>query len=146
MHYEPSTGVTFVYQVISVTCWIKLKLGRNTPHYTTYMYPLLQILDFDFWLIAPSLMHWRCHSLCAVMSSNVGAWGMWACSLFLSFISYETSKYLNLKYLNIRLQDHNIGLYYSYNSVCDSPYIFSGHFLEQFRPCLPFFTCWNINR
>ena len=28
---------------------------------------------------------WNCHLLYAAFSSNVGAWGMWACSLFLSF-------------------------------------------------------------
>ena len=34
----------------------------------------------------PSLMlNWNCHSLYTAFSSNVGAWGMWACSLFLSF-------------------------------------------------------------
>ena len=29
---------------------------------------------------------WNCHSLYTEFSSNVEAWGMWACSLFLSFI------------------------------------------------------------
>ena len=28
---------------------------------------------------------WNCHSLYTAFSSNVGAWGMWAFSLFLSF-------------------------------------------------------------
>ena len=34
-----------------------LKMGQNTSHNTTYMYPLLPIFDYDFCLIAPSLMH-----------------------------------------------------------------------------------------
>ena len=25
---------------------------------------------------------WHCHSLCAALQSNVGTWGMWACSLY----------------------------------------------------------------
>ena len=31
---------------------------------------------------------WNCHLLYTTFSSNVGAWGMWACSLFLSFIRF----------------------------------------------------------
>ena len=30
---------------------------------------------------------WNYHSLYTAFSSNVGAWGMWACSLFLSFVN-----------------------------------------------------------
>ena len=29
---------------------------------------------------------WNCHSLYTTFSSTVGVWGMWACSIFLSFI------------------------------------------------------------
>ena len=29
---------------------------------------------------------WNCHSLYTAFSSNVGAWGMWACSLFLPYL------------------------------------------------------------
>ena len=29
---------------------------------------------------------WNCHSLYTAFSSKVGAWGMWACSLFLSLM------------------------------------------------------------
>ena len=39
----------------------------------------------DIWLwfsVFPFIHALNCHSLCAALSSNVGAWGMWACSLY----------------------------------------------------------------
>ena len=38
-----------------------------------------------FFARLPVTNAWNCHSLYTTFSSNVGAWGMWACSLFLSF-------------------------------------------------------------
>ena len=38
---------------------------------------------FSVWL--PVTNSWNCHSLYTAFSRNVGAWGMWACPLFLSF-------------------------------------------------------------
>ena len=38
-----------------------------------------------FFVRLPVHKAWNCHSLYTAFSSNVGAWGMWACSLFLSF-------------------------------------------------------------
>ena len=37
---------------------------------------------FSVWLLVTNA--WNCHSLYTAFSSNVGPWGMWACSLFLS--------------------------------------------------------------
>ena len=37
-----------------------------------------------FFVRLPITNAWNCHSLYTAFSSNVGAWGMWACSLFLS--------------------------------------------------------------
>ena len=37
-----------------------------------------------FFVRLPVTNAWNCHSLYTAFSSNVGAWGMWACSLFLS--------------------------------------------------------------
>ena len=55
---------------------------------------LQEMADWSFWgaiyipLFArlPVPNAWNCHSLYTAFSSNVGAWGMWACSLFLSFL------------------------------------------------------------
>ena len=44
----------------------------------------LRWIWFSVWL--PVTNAWNCHTLYTAFSSNVGAWGMWACSLFLSFI------------------------------------------------------------
>ena len=42
--------------------------------------------QFKSFLVRLSVTNaWNCHSLYTAFSSNVGAWGMWACSLFLSF-------------------------------------------------------------
>ena len=38
-----------------------------------------------FFVRLPIPNAWNCHLLYTAFSSNVGAWGMWACSLFLSF-------------------------------------------------------------
>ena len=53
------------------TGWFKLILLRRK------LYP--------FFVALPVANAWNCHSLYTAFSSNVGAWGMWACSLFLSF-------------------------------------------------------------
>ena len=55
---------------------------------------LQEMLIWSFWgaiyipffVLLPLTDAWNCHSLCTAFSSNVGAWGMWACSLFLSFL------------------------------------------------------------
>ena len=55
---------------------------------------LQEMLIWSFWgaiyipffVRLPVTNAWNCHSLYTAFSSNVGAWGMWACSLFLSFI------------------------------------------------------------
>ena len=53
---------------------------------------------FSVWL--PVLNAWNCHSLYTAFSSNVGAWGMWACSLsFMRSASYERTLIL---YASIR--------------------------------------------
>ena len=48
----------------------------------------------DIWLRfsvrLPIIYAWHCYSLCAALSSNVGVWDMWACSLFLSFVQFFT--------------------------------------------------------
>ena len=57
---------------------------------------LQEILIWSFWGVIyiprfvrlPVPKAWNCHSLYTAFSSNVGAWGMWACSLFLSFLLY----------------------------------------------------------
>ena len=45
-------------------------------------------INFPFFVRLPVTNAWNCHSMYTAFSSNVGAWGMWACSLFLSFILY----------------------------------------------------------
>ena len=53
---------------------------------------LQEMLIWSFWgaIYIPFFVRlpipnaWNCHSLYTAFSSNVGAWGMWACSLFLS--------------------------------------------------------------
>ena len=40
-----------------------------------------------FFVRLPITNAWNCHSLYTAFSSTVGAWGLWASSLFLSFIS-----------------------------------------------------------
>ena len=53
---------------------------------------LQEMLIWSFWgaiyvpffVRLPVTNAWNCHSLYKAFSSNVGAWGMWACSLFLS--------------------------------------------------------------
>ena len=50
-----------------------------------------------FFVRLPVPNAWNCHSLYTAFSSNVGAWGMWACSLFLSFQLHKFPCYL--KYL-----------------------------------------------
>ena len=53
---------------------------------------LQEILIWSFWGVIyiprfvrlPVPKAWNCHSLYTAFSSNVGAWDMWACSLFLS--------------------------------------------------------------
>ena len=53
---------------------------------------LQEMLIWSFWgaiyvpffVRLPVTTAWNCHSLYTAFSSNVGAWGMWACSLFLS--------------------------------------------------------------
>ena len=55
---------------------------------------LQEMLIWSFWgaIYIPffDTNAWNCHSLYTAFSSNVGAWGMLACSLFLS-LSYETT-------------------------------------------------------
>ena len=63
---------------------------------------LQEMLIWSFWgaiyipffvrLTVPNA--WNCHSLYTAFSSNVGAWGVWACSLFLSFFT-KPQKILN---------------------------------------------------
>ena len=58
---------------------------------------LQEMLIWSFWgaiyipffVRLPVTNAWNCHSLYTVFSSNVGAWGMWACSLFLSFLDLK---------------------------------------------------------
>ena len=55
---------------------------------------LQEMLIWSFWgaIYIPCFVRlpvpkaWNCHSLYTAFSSNVGAWGMWACSLFLSLV------------------------------------------------------------
>ena len=59
----------------------------------TYAF-LQEMLVWSFWgaiyipffVRLPFTNAWNCHSLYTAFSRNVGAWGMWACSLFLSFV------------------------------------------------------------
>ena len=50
-----------------------------------YMYPIITVIWLWFSVELPIIYAWHCHLLYAALSSNVGACGMWACSLFLSF-------------------------------------------------------------
>ena len=55
---------------------------------------LQEMLIWSFWgaiyipffVRLPVTNAWNCHSLYTAFSSNVEAWGMWACSLFLSLV------------------------------------------------------------
>ena len=84
---------------------------------------LQEMLIWSFWgaIYIPLFVRlpipnaWNCHSLYTAFSGNVGAWGMWACSLFLSFMfweSYTDSKYVwcyyieNLKFSSIEKRKH----------------------------------------
>ena len=52
-----------------------------------YVYVIIK--DIGVWFSVRLPHHynaWHWHSLCAVLSTNVGAWSMWTCSLFFSFI------------------------------------------------------------
>ena len=61
---------------------------------------LQEMLIWSFWgaIYIPCFVRlpvpkaWNCHSLYTAFSSNVGAWGMWACSLFLSLEHKAKSK------------------------------------------------------
>ena len=49
------------------------------------------VFDYNWFLIRfsvqlPIMYAWHRHLLCAALSSNVGSWGLWACSLSLSLI------------------------------------------------------------
>ena len=56
---------------------------------------LQEMLIWSFWgaiyipffVQLPVTNAWNCYSLYTAFSSNVGAWGMWACSLFLSYFT-----------------------------------------------------------
>ena len=50
-----------------------------------YVYPIITDIWLWFSVQLPIIYVWHCHSLYAALSINVGAWGMRACSLFLSF-------------------------------------------------------------
>ena len=71
---------------------------------------LQEMLIWSFWgaiyipffVRLPITNAWNCYSLFTAFSSNVGAWGMWACSLFLSFISMSCS-WLNYLWLSLNL-------------------------------------------
>ena len=61
-----------------------------------------------FFVRLPVTNAWNCHSLYTAFSSNDGAWGMWACSLFLSLIK-RTNNFLVKIYIWIcRL---NVGIF-----------------------------------
>ena len=73
---------------------------------------LQEMLIWSFWgaIYIPLFVRllvtnaWNCHSLYTAFSSNVGAWGMWACSLFLSFTQWSQSSYpmnLHIKYFSV---------------------------------------------
>ena len=47
-----------------------------------------EAIYIPFFVRLPVTYAWNCHSLYTAFSSNVGAWGMWACSLFLHYSSY----------------------------------------------------------
>ena len=47
-----------------------------------------------FFVRLPVSNAWNCHSLYTAFSSNVGAWGMWACSLFLSLQQKTTFSWI----------------------------------------------------
>ena len=47
--------------------------------------PFWGAIHIPFFVRLPVTNAWNCHSLYTAFSSNVGAWGIWACSLFLSY-------------------------------------------------------------
>ena len=55
-----------------------------------YMYLIITDIWLQFSVRLPIIYAWHCYSLCAALSSNVGVWDMWACSLFLSFVQFFT--------------------------------------------------------
>ena len=76
---------------------------------------LQEILIWSFWgaiyvpffVRLPITNAWYCHSLYTAFSSNVGAWGMWACSLFLSLSDLRPSG----NYIQKELRDcHHVQL------------------------------------
>ena len=53
----------------------------------------MKVITNWFSVRLPVTNAWNCHSLYTAFSSNVGAWGMWACSLFLSFPQCRSSEF-----------------------------------------------------
>ena len=63
-------------------CWFDLFKGHFISLLNLNYFVQLRWNWFSVRL--PVTNAWNCHSLFTAISSNVGAWGMWACSLFLS--------------------------------------------------------------
>ena len=59
-----------------------------------YDYSILTIFDYNFSVRLPIINVWHFYSLCAALSSIVGAWGMWACWILLSL------KLMSIRHLN----------------------------------------------
>ena len=72
----------------------------------------------------------NCHSLYTAFSSNVGAWGMWACSLFLSFL-YFLHLYFFFMCLYI--------FFFSYCIIYHSPPPYFWIWICFFKNNIPFF-------
>ena len=50
-----------------------------------YVYQIITSIQLWFSIWMPMTSAWHCHLLYVALSSNVGAWGMWVCSLCLSW-------------------------------------------------------------
>ena len=63
-------------------CYINMTIINRV---CVYDYSILTIFDYNFSVRLPIINVWHFYSLCATLSGIVGALGMWACSILLSF-------------------------------------------------------------
>ena len=73
---------------------------------------------------------WNCHSLYTAFSSNVGVWGMWASSLFLSFLFFSCC---NCRSFMVNKNTGTVLLVLSYWHTVISHSIFPSDFLLKIK-------------
>ena len=95
---KPLTRTSWNFEVIRVyyvdmhfyrKCWFKEQFISLSNFGQNYF---VQLRWKWFSVRLPITNAWNCHSLYTAFPSNVGAWGMWACSLFLSLRSSRLFK------------------------------------------------------